>query len=458
MPDSTIDDQIRQLAETLDVALLLRDVEPARYVYVSPGFERIFGRPAAALLTNPNALIEFAHPDDRGIVAARIADRSQGPAPEIEWRILRPDGCIRWVRATRAFVAARAGDPDRIAGFVEDITERRAADFSLAQTREWFDALSDAVPIGSAIRDAATRDYAYISSAYEQIAGRPPADFYDDPAASFAPTSSDDLPILDESSTGTSNGEAWSYEGRVVRPDGEVHWVRGHQVGVVGNATGHRWLASTAEDVTDLRAKETQRRCLIDANIVGVMTANTDHVVNANDHYLHIIGYTRTDLVDGLVRWQEITPPEWRTATETAAAELSQRGACTPYEKELLRKNGTRVPVLISSAIVEQEPLTFSTFVLDLTKMKRLEAALHDAETEAERSNKATSSFMSRMSHDLRSPLNAVLGFGQLLKLDDLNTNQRESVEQILNAGNHLLALINDMPDISRNESELDSS
>ena len=107
---------------------------------------------------------------------------------------------------------------------------------------------------------------------------------------------------------------------------------------------------------------------------------------------------------------------------------------------------------------MEQEPLTFSSFVLNLTEMKRLEAALHDGEAEAERSNKATSSFMSRMSHDLRSPLNAVLGFGQLLKLDELNTNQRESVEQILNAGNHLLALINDMPDISRNESELDSS
>jgi PAS domain S-box-containing protein len=204
--------------------------------------------------------------------------------------------------------------------------------------------------------------------------------------------------------------------------------------------------------------KETQLRYLADANIVGVMIADTDRVIDANDHYLRVTGYTRTDVDDGLVRWRDMTPPEWLTATETAAAELTERGACTPYEKELLRKNGTRVPVLTSSTILEQEPLTFNSFVLDLTKMKHLEAALHRAEAEAERSKIAASSFTSRISHDLRSPLNVVLGFGQLLQLDDLDTNQRASVDQILNAANQLLALINETLDLSRSESKHDSS
>jgi signal transduction histidine kinase len=65
----------------------------------------------------------------------------------------------------------------------------------------------------------------------------------------------------------------------------------------------------------------------------------------------------------------------------------------------------------------------------------------------------AKNEFLSRMSHELRTPLNAVIGFGQLLELDDLDPSQHEGVEQILKAGRHLLALINEVLDISRIES-----
>jgi PAS domain S-box-containing protein len=78
-----------------------------------------------------------------------------------------------------------------------------------------------------------------------------------------------------------------------------------------------------------------------------------------------------------------------------------------------------------------------------------MEAMARDAAT---RSNRAKSEFLSRMSHELRTPLNAVLGFGQILLMDDLTTDQRENVGFIKTAGEHLLALINDVLDISRIE------
>ncbi len=85
-------------------------------------------------------------------------------------------------------------------------------------------------------------------------------------------------------------------------------------------------------------------------------------------------------------------------------------------------------------------------------QLKHAEEVMRVARKEAERANHAKSEFLSRMSHDLRTPLNAVLGFAQLLDMDNLTVDQRESVLQILKAGRHLLGLLNEVLDISRIE------
>lgn len=98
-------------------------------------------------------------------------------------------------------------------------------------------------------------------------------------------------------------------------------------------------------------------------------------------------------------------------------------------------------------------PYALCGIATDVTERKRVEQAMSIARREAERANRAKSDFLSRMSHDLRTPLNAVLGFAQLLDMDNLSADQRESVSQILEAGRHLLDLMNEVLDISRVES-----
>ena len=88
----------------------------------------------------------------------------------------------------------------------------------------------------------------------------------------------------------------------------------------------------------------------------------------------------------------------------------------------------------------------------DVTERVRLEQSLRRATVAAERASEAKSQFLSRMSHELRTPLNAILGFAQLLELDDLPAEQASSVGQIQRAGQHLLALINEVLDIARIE------
>ena len=78
------------------------------------------------------------------------------------------------------------------------------------------------------------------------------------------------------------------------------------------------------------------------------------------------------------------------------------------------------MPVLVGNAMISQDPLLFSSVVLDLTEVKQKEVALRVAQAEAQRANDEKSAFLSRMSHELRTPLNAVIGFGQLLSIDEL--------------------------------------
>jgi signal transduction histidine kinase/ActR/RegA family two-component response regulator len=100
-------------------------------------------------------------------------------------------------------------------------------------------------------------------------------------------------------------------------------------------------------------------------------------------------------------------------------------------------------------ALVDQQTIELREA---LDEQARLEQGQRQARESAEAANRSKSEFLSRMSHELRTPLNAVLGFGQLLELDELNPSQKESVEQIIKGGRHLLELINEVLDISRIE------
>ena len=126
------------------------------------------------------------------------------------------------------------------------------------------------------------------------------------------------------------------------------------------------------------------------------------------------------------------------------------------FESIHIRKDGTAFPVLVDVTAVAEPGGGVKYRVVnvqDISALKQAERGLHAARAEAERASQAKSEFLSRMSHELRTPLNVILGFAQVLQLDELTESQNESVGHILHAGRHLLALIDDVLDISRIES-----
>jgi PAS domain S-box-containing protein len=98
-------------------------------------------------------------------------------------------------------------------------------------------------------------------------------------------------------------------------------------------------------------------RRLFDANVVGILIGNNaGSIVEANEAFLRMIGYSRTELEAGLVDWRRLTPPEWLGLDERAIAEMAVRGSFTQYEKEYVRKDGTRVPTTNRSVTSSTSP------------------------------------------------------------------------------------------------------
>src|SRR5260370_30713018 len=102
--------------------------------------------------------------------------------------------------------------------------------------------------------------------------------------------------------------------------------------------------------------------------------------VDANQAFLDMVGHGPEDLVSGRLRWTELTPAEWRDADEQAIAELKTVGTLQPREKEYLRKDGSRVPVLVARALFEWKPDEGGSCVIDMTDRNRAQNSLPASE------------------------------------------------------------------------------
>jgi PAS domain S-box-containing protein len=244
---------------------------------------------------------------------------------------------------------------------------------------------------------------------------------------------------------------------RIVLPDGTVKYLE---------AIGHHLFSEHGElvqvigtnvDVTErklakeaLRESEAKIRRLVDANIIGIFIWDFEgRIIEANDAFLRMVGYHREDLVSGRIHWTELTPPEWRDHDERQwVPELKMTGSLQPYESGYLRKDGSRVPVLIGAATFEEGGNQGVAFVLDLTERKRAEAEARDSErryrevqTELAHASRVTTmgQLTASIAHEVSQPITAALTNAEAaqrwLSAQPPNTDQ---------AGESLASIVND--------------
>jgi PAS domain S-box-containing protein len=132
---------------------------------------------------------------------------------------------------------------------------------------------------------------------------------------------------------------------------------------------------------SDLQEREAKVRRLVDSNIIGIFIWDFEgRIIEANEAFLHIVGYSRDDLVSGRIHWTALTPSEWCDTDERAVAEVRATGSCRAYEKEYTGKDGTRVPVFVGAAALGGGRDQGVAFVLDLTERKQAEEDLRESE------------------------------------------------------------------------------
>ncbi len=150
---------------------------------------------------------------------------------------------------------------------------------------------------------------------------------------------------------------------------------------VVGASTIARDVTNERRAQTELRESERKLQAFVNSDAVGILFGDIHgNVHDANDALLRLVGYTRDDLEAGHLRWIDITPTEFLPLDEEHVAEARARGACTPYQKQYVRKDGTRVWVLVGYVLLEPERERSVAFVLDISEQKKAEEALQRSE------------------------------------------------------------------------------
>jgi PAS domain S-box-containing protein len=457
--------KFRSLVEQLPaiVSLNAHD-ETSSTLYVSPQIEEILGYAPAEYIADPAFWLQTVHPDDVERVLAEIARTNVTGEPfRMEYRKVARDGRVIWILDEGVLVRDDAGQPNYWQTVQLDITDRKRAEEGLRQSEERFRTAFDHAAIGMSVVDLNGR-FRRVNPALCGLTGYSEAELLTKTFQEI--THPDDLQadLAQVDLLLAGKIRALQMEKRYLRKGGEVIWIRLSSALVRDGQGAPLHFIGQLEDITErkraeetIRTSEARFRSLI-SNATDIITIlDADGVIQYESPPIErILGYHREELLGRNAF--ELVHPDDRAATwavfETALADptlvptVEFRFRHSDGSWRWLEATGTNL-------LIDPNVGGFVVNSRDITERKRANEELRMALEAAQTANQAKGLFLDMMSHELRTPLQAVLGYSEFLLEGSeglLTANQREDIGYIHQAGGRMIALINQMLDLSRME------
>ncbi|RPJ38318.1 MAG: PAS domain S-box protein, partial [Chloroflexi bacterium] len=357
--------------------------------------------------------------------------------------------------------AFRVGQPAErnVAVLFNDISERKQAEESLRASEDRFRQLADAMPqlVWTAGPDG-TVDY--YNQRYQLYGGITPEV---ENRWEWGPVlhPADLQPTVAAWQKAVRTGTIYQIEHRVRMAGGGYRWHISRGIPTFddrGNLV--KWYG-TATDIDDykraqetLRQREQRLRQLFEADLIGIVTRDASgRVLEANDAYLRITGYPCDTVEAGELNIHDLTPPEYYSQDMACTQALLTSGSYKPYEKEYIRKDGTRIPVLIGYSRLEGSQTEFIGFVLDLSELKKAQNELASYAERLQASNAELEQFAFVASHDLQEPLRKIKMFGSTVQQKlkgKLDPDTEDYFQRMILASDRMQAMIEDLLELSR--------
>ena len=356
-----------------------------------------------------------------------------------------------------------------------DVTEKRAVEAALKRSKETYARAEAIAHIGSWDWDIVTGGLHWTDEIY-RIFGLAPQPFGATYNAFLDSIHADDRQqVIDAVNASVADANVpYSIEHRVVRPRGEVRVVEERGL-VYRDADGKPVrMIGTVHDITEQKRTDEELRRhqehleelvqertaeLQQAQRIGRMGNWTLNLASGelawSDEIFRIFGHQPGAFSPTFERFMSTVHPADVACIEQAIQEACADGRQHSIDHRILLPDG-EVRWVNESGVAAFDasgnPISLSGTIHDITERKQVEQAMLEAKEAAERANRAKSEFLSRMSHELRTPMNAILGFSQLLRIEALTPDQQGFVDEIYQAGEHLLELINELLDLARIE------
>jgi PAS domain S-box-containing protein len=362
----------------------------------------------------------------------------------------------------------------KVIGAIEitkDVTARKRAEDALRLSEKRYRMLVETMNEGLGVLDA-DGILTYCNEAFARTMGYSSGDLIGQSALDYVHDSSKDR-LAKEVSKRKKGERHGKYEVELIKKDGGLTPVTVSARGIYDEDGNYRGTFAVTTDITEQRQaaqalRENERRyfqLVQEANDLIYQTDANGNLTFVNPVAMRILGYSEDEILGK--HYLDFFPPEHRDqAARFYGIQFVKKTSETYYEFPLITKQGGRVWLGQNTQLLSKgdRVVGFQSIARDITARKRVEEALREAKVAAESADRAKSQFLTNMSHELRTPLNSLIGFSEILvdqTFGELNDRQLRYANHVLNAGRHLLDLINGILDLSKVESgtmELDLS